>query len=102
MIALVGCIRTRRALRLVAAMLASVVACAVLVAEARLTPPRRRPTPVSGGTVTLGWTSSPNCLDPQLANASLDLSIARQFVDSLVDQDPKTGRSCPGSRRSGP
>jgi len=95
MIALLGCIRTRRALRPVAATLASVVACAVLVAGGQARADAAAPTPVSGGTVTLGWTSSPNCLDPQLANASLDLSIARQFVDSLVDQDPKTGDIVP-------
>src|SRR3954469_9034371 len=100
MIALVGPTRTTRALRLASLVLALGVAVAVLAAGSGAQVSSRSakaatPTPVPGGTVTLGWTSSPNCLDPQLANASLDLSIARQFADSLVNQNPTTGAIVP-------
>jgi peptide/nickel transport system substrate-binding protein len=51
--------------------------------------------PQTGGTLTIGWDSSPSCLDPQLANSSLDLSIDRQFSDSLIDQAYPSGKLVP-------
>jgi peptide/nickel transport system substrate-binding protein len=51
--------------------------------------------PVRGGTLTLAWDSSPECLDPQLGNSSLDLSIDRQFADSLVNQEYPSGKLVP-------
>lgn len=37
----------------------------------------------------------PTCIDPQQTTLTTSLNIGRQVVDSLVDQDPKTGEIVP-------
>ncbi len=46
--------------------------------------------PHPGQTLWLGLPSDPNCLDPQQTGVTASLSIGRQLVDSLTDQDPRT------------
>jgi peptide/nickel transport system substrate-binding protein len=47
-------------------------------------------TPQSGGTLRIGLSADSSCLDPhQTGNHNL-ISMGRQFVDSLTDQDPET------------
>lgn len=47
--------------------------------------------PRPGGTLTLGIATNPECIDPQQAGANGEVNVARQLVDSLTDQDPRTG-----------
>lgn len=51
--------------------------------------------PRPGGTLTLGIAYNPDCLDPQQAMTNASLNVGRQLVDSLTDQDPKTGQIKP-------
>ncbi|PWB96929.1 ABC transporter substrate-binding protein [Salinibacterium hongtaonis] len=37
----------------------------------------------------------PTCIDPQQVTVTTGLNVARQLVDSLLDQDPKTGELVP-------
>ncbi|GAA3191374.1 ABC transporter substrate-binding protein [Dactylosporangium siamense] len=46
----------------------------------------------AGGTLTVAVTSDPQCLDPQQAGSSDAITVNRQFVDSLTDHDPDTGK----------
>jgi len=41
--------------------------------------------------LTFGLSADPSCLDPQLAGTTPALTVARQLVDSLTTQDPRTG-----------
>jgi peptide/nickel transport system substrate-binding protein len=52
-------------------------------------------TPVSGGTLTFGLSLDPVCLDPHQADLSDALYAIRPLVDSLTDQNPKTGAVVP-------
>ena len=47
--------------------------------------------PRSGGTLTLGIAANPDCIDPQQGGSNADLNVGRQLVDSLTDQDGRTG-----------
>jgi peptide/nickel transport system substrate-binding protein len=47
--------------------------------------------PVSGGNLTFAIASDIACIDPQQIGNNDDIAIARQTVDSLTVQDPKTG-----------
>ncbi|EIV92446.1 ABC transporter substrate-binding protein [Frankia sp. QA3] len=47
--------------------------------------------PRPGGTLRFAVSIDPNCLDPQQAGLSASLNIGRQLVDSLTDQDARTG-----------
>jgi peptide/nickel transport system substrate-binding protein len=47
--------------------------------------------PVSGGNLTFAIASDIACIDPQQVGNNDDIAIARQTVDSLTVQDPKTG-----------
>ncbi|WP_018683695.1 ABC transporter substrate-binding protein [Actinokineospora enzanensis] len=47
--------------------------------------------PRSGGTLRLGISSNPDCLDPQQVGTNAALNVGRQLVDSLTDQDPADG-----------
>ncbi|MFC4908381.1 ABC transporter substrate-binding protein [Actinomadura gamaensis] len=49
----------------------------------------------AGRTLRIGMATSPECLDPQQAGTSAALNIGRQLVDSLTDQDPRTGEIKP-------
>lgn len=51
--------------------------------------------PQEGGTLTLGIAYGPECLDPQQTGANAALNVGRQLVDSLTDQDPRTGEIKP-------
>ncbi|MYW06057.1 ABC transporter substrate-binding protein [Streptomyces sp. SID3343] len=59
----------------------------VVVAEAG--PPR------PGGTLTFALAADPTCLDPQQFGANASLNVGRQLVDSLTDQDGRTGEIKP-------
>lgn len=51
--------------------------------------------PVSGGNLTIGTYLDPTCIDPQQIGTNASLSVTRQVVDSLTDQDPDTGEVVP-------
>jgi peptide/nickel transport system substrate-binding protein len=51
--------------------------------------------PKPGGTLRLGISSNPDCLDPQQVSTNAALNVGRQLVDSLTDQDPVTGEIKP-------
>ncbi|MBB4683696.1 peptide/nickel transport system substrate-binding protein [Amycolatopsis jiangsuensis] len=51
--------------------------------------------PRPGGTLRLGISSAPDCIDPQQASTNASLNVGRQVVDSLTDQDPETGEITP-------
>ncbi|MCP2164326.1 ABC transporter substrate-binding protein [Goodfellowiella coeruleoviolacea] len=51
--------------------------------------------PRSGGTLRLGISSNPDCLDPQQVGTNAALNVGRQLTDSLTDQDPTTGQITP-------
>ncbi|MFD3523527.1 ABC transporter substrate-binding protein [Streptomyces sp. NPDC058653] len=51
--------------------------------------------PRDGGTLRLGLDHDPVCLDPQQSALGQSLDIGRQVVDSLTDQDPRTGKTVP-------
>ena len=52
-------------------------------------------TPVSGGTLSFALASDPACVDPQQFASNDSIYVTRQLVDSLTDQDPKTGKIVP-------
>jgi len=47
-------------------------------------------TPQSGGTLRVGLSGDSSCLDPHQTGNTTLISMGRQFVDSLTDQDPET------------
>jgi peptide/nickel transport system substrate-binding protein len=51
--------------------------------------------PVAGGDLTIGTYLDPTCIDPQQIGTNASLSVSRQIVDSLTDQDPDTGEVVP-------
>lgn len=51
--------------------------------------------PVSGGDLTIGSYLDPTCIDNQQIGSNVSLSITRQIVDSLTEQDPETGEITP-------
>ncbi|WP_122664256.1 ABC transporter substrate-binding protein [Pseudomonas viridiflava] len=51
--------------------------------------------PVAGGILKVALDGDPNCIDPQQAGNNTALNVGRQVVDSLTDQDPKTGEIVP-------
>ncbi|MCU1679780.1 MAG: transporter substrate-binding protein [Amycolatopsis sp.] len=51
--------------------------------------------PKPGGTLRLGISSNPDCLDPQQISINAALNVGRQLVDSLTDQDPTSGKITP-------
>lgn len=56
--------------------------------------------PQEGGTLRIGLDYDPVCLDPQQSALGQSLDVGRQVVDSLTDQDPRTGRTVPWLARS--
>ncbi|EXG82228.1 ABC transporter substrate-binding protein [Cryptosporangium arvum] len=52
-------------------------------------------TPQSGGTLTFAVGSDQGCVDPQQVGSNDSIYSLRQTVDSLTDQDPRTGRIVP-------
>lgn len=51
--------------------------------------------PQVGGTLRVALDGDPQCVDPQQAGNNTALNVGRQLVDSLTDQDPKTGAIVP-------
>ncbi|MGW1995611.1 ABC transporter substrate-binding protein [Embleya sp. NPDC001921] len=51
--------------------------------------------PRAGGTLTFALAADPTCLDPQQFGANASLNVGRQIVDSLTDQDGRTGEIKP-------
>ncbi|MFE9249079.1 ABC transporter substrate-binding protein [Streptomyces sp. NPDC007088] len=56
--------------------------------------------PHSGGHLTFALASDPVCVDPQQAGNNDAIYPARQLVDSLTDQDPRTGKIVPWLAKS--
>lgn len=54
----------------------------------------------SGGTLTFAVGSDSGCVDPQQVGSNDTIYSLRQVVDSLTDQDPKTGKIVPWLARS--
>lgn len=52
-------------------------------------------TPRAGGTLTFAVGSDAGCVDPQQVGSNDTIYSLRQIVDSLTDQDPRTGRIVP-------
>lgn len=52
-------------------------------------------TPQAGGTLRFAVSSDQGCLDPQQVVSTDSIYSARQIVDSLTDQDPRTGALTP-------
>ncbi|QBS44066.1 ABC transporter substrate-binding protein [Nocardia sp. CS682] len=51
--------------------------------------------PKPGGTLRYGLSQAPTCSDPAQSGTNQTLYVTRQIVDSLTDQDPKTGELKP-------
>ncbi|MBM7773136.1 peptide/nickel transport system substrate-binding protein [Actinokineospora baliensis] len=51
--------------------------------------------PRPGGTLRLGISSNPDCVDPQQWGTNAALNVGRQLVDSLTDQDQTSGEIIP-------
>ncbi|MFJ2838873.1 ABC transporter substrate-binding protein [Nocardia sp. NPDC087230] len=56
--------------------------------------------PQPGGTLRYGLSQAPSCSDPAQAGSNQTIYVARQIVDSLTDQDPKTGAITPWLAKS--
>ncbi|MCP2290552.1 ABC transporter substrate-binding protein [Nocardia amikacinitolerans] len=56
--------------------------------------------PRPGGTLRYGLSQPPTCSDPAQAGTNQTIYVARQIVDSLTDQDPRTGEIKPWLARS--
>ncbi|GAV38706.1 ABC transporter substrate-binding protein [Streptomyces acidiscabies] len=56
--------------------------------------------PRSGGTLTFAVGSDAGCVDPQQVGSNDTIYSVRQLVDSLTDQDPKTGKIVPWLAKS--
>lgn len=54
----------------------------------------------SGGTLTFAVGSDSGCVDPQQVGSNDTIYSLRQVVDSLTDQDPKTGKIVPWLAKS--
>ncbi|WP_225728645.1 MULTISPECIES: ABC transporter substrate-binding protein [unclassified Nocardia] len=56
--------------------------------------------PKPGGTLRYGLSQAPTCSDPAQSGTNQTIYVTRQIVDSLTDQDPKTGELKPWLARS--
>ncbi|MGW3141484.1 ABC transporter substrate-binding protein [Streptomyces sp. NPDC001139] len=56
--------------------------------------------PASGGTLTFAVSSDAGCVDPQQVASNETIYSVRQIVDSLTDQDPRTGKIVPWLAKS--
>ncbi|MFJ3776844.1 ABC transporter substrate-binding protein [Streptomyces sp. NPDC090075] len=56
--------------------------------------------PKSGGTLTFAVGSDAGCVDPQQVGSNDTIYSVRQLVDSLTDQDPRTGKIVPWLAKS--
>ncbi|WOQ18525.1 ABC transporter substrate-binding protein [Raineyella sp. W15-4] len=51
--------------------------------------------PVAGGTLRYGLSQAPTCADPAQSGTNQTIYVTRTVVDSLTDQNPKTGEIVP-------
>ncbi|MER5377467.1 ABC transporter substrate-binding protein [Streptomyces sp. NPDC002553] len=56
--------------------------------------------PTSGGTLTFAVGSDAGCVDPQQVGSNESIYSVRQTVDSLTDQEPRTGKIVPWLAKS--
>ncbi len=49
----------------------------------------------TGGTLSIATQADPTCLDPQQTGQLVSMDVSRSLVDTLTDQDPKTGKIVP-------
>ncbi|MBL1120019.1 ABC transporter substrate-binding protein [Streptomyces sp. 110] len=56
--------------------------------------------PKSGGALTFAVSSDAGCVDPQQVASNETIYSVRQIVDSLTDQDPRTGKIVPWLAKS--
>ncbi|MFD8391932.1 ABC transporter substrate-binding protein [Streptomyces sp. NPDC059680] len=56
--------------------------------------------PKSGGTLTFAVGSDAGCVDPQQVGSNESIYSVRQTVDSLTDQEPRTGKIVPWLAKS--
>lgn len=80
-----------RRLALVLRLISVLACCAVLAAGCAATNAER---PV-GDALTVGLAQAVSCLDPHQTPQTSNLHVSRQLVDSLTDQDPRTGEIVP-------
>ncbi|MFB9677018.1 ABC transporter substrate-binding protein [Streptosporangium vulgare] len=72
--------------------LTSVLACCAVLLAACATADAERPAKDS---LTVGLAAPVSCLDPHQTPQTSNLQVSRQLVDSLTDQDPRTGEIVP-------
>lgn len=77
------------------AAVAATLLLAACTAQAGADPGADDGKPVAGGTLTYVVGTDVLCVDPQQAGNGDELTAARGLVDSLTDQDPKTGKIIP-------
>ncbi|WP_344749884.1 ABC transporter substrate-binding protein [Streptosporangium vulgare] len=70
----------------------SVLACCAVLLAACATADAERPAKDS---LTVGLAAPVSCLDPHQTPQTSNLQVSRQLVDSLTDQDPRTGEIVP-------
>lgn len=68
---------------------------ATLVLSAAVTACSASSGAAAGGTFTVALNADPTCLDPQQTQQLTAMDISRSLVDTLTDQDPKTGKIVP-------
>jgi peptide/nickel transport system substrate-binding protein len=88
-------LRKSRGIALSAASLAAVVLLAGCGSATATPGAEASGDPVMGGDLTIGTYLDPTCIDPQQIGTNASLSVTRQVVDSLTDQDPETGEVLP-------
>ncbi|WP_214104236.1 ABC transporter substrate-binding protein [Acrocarpospora catenulata] len=72
--------------------LISVLACGAVLVAGCATADAGRP---AGDALTVGLAAPVSCLDPHQTPQTSNLHVSRQLVDSLTDQDPRTGEIVP-------
>lgn len=82
---------SQRARRFIAAPVAAASAVVLLASCAAST----EPSSDVEQNITFAIKEDPTCIDPQQVAVTTGLNIARQLVDSLLDQNPKTGEIVP-------
>ena len=88
-------IRGRRLTAVAGATLAVGVALAGCAGSADSAATSATTDPTSGGDLVIGTYLDPTCIDNQQIGTNVSLSITRQLVDSLTEQDPDTGEIDP-------
>ncbi|WP_103340625.1 ABC transporter substrate-binding protein [Amycolatopsis sp. CA-126428] len=71
---------------------ARILGTALILAAAAACAPGQAAT---GGTLSIATQADPTCLDPQQTGQLVSMDVSRSLVDTLTDQDPKTGKIVP-------